>query len=179
MCPQYNYGPSEESYFLKQYSVPLHDLEIRCIEYFDWLCDLVKSFYNYLMEWSSYCLEIFIQYVKNFSFGSGPNLTKTSKQNFAESSAGANILFASKSIINKKAILDSSNEVYLILPDCGATYNLPQEELPNVIVNLSDDVVVESIEVSNHEDFSASLSEITVYGSIDYPPSKWVQLGTI
>lgn len=65
------------------------------------------------------------------------------------------------------------------MPDCGATFGLPQEELPNVIVNLSDDVVVESIEVSNHEDFSASLSEITVYGSIDYPPSKWVQLGTI
>jgi len=62
----------------------------------------------------------------------------------------------------------------LILPDCGATFNLAQEDLPNVIINLSDDVVVESVEVSNHEDFSASLFEISVFGSIDFPPMKWV-----
>jgi hypothetical protein len=134
---------------------------------------LTASLHDSSTKWLSYGFEKFIQYVEH-SFGPSPTLTKNSKQNFAESSAGANILYASKGIVNKKAILDSSNEVYLILPDCGATFGLPQEELPNVIINLSDDVVVESIEVSNHEDFSASLSEITVYGSIDYPPSRWV-----
>lgn len=104
---------------------------------------------------------------------------KTAKQNFAESSAGASILFASKGIVNKKAILDASNEVYLILPNCGTSSYSTNEDLPNVIINLSDDVVIESIEVSNHEDFSASLQEISVYGSIDYPATKWTHLGTV
>lgn len=53
------------------------------------------------------------------------------------------------------------------------------DELPYLIINLSDDIVVESVEVSNHEDFSNSLHEIYLEGSIDYPPSKWFSLGTV
>ena len=51
--------------------------------------------------------------------------------------------------------------------------------MPFLIINLSDDIVVEAIEVSNHEDFSESLMEIHVEGSIDYPSSKWLNLGVL
>ena len=47
------------------------------------------------------------------------------------------------------------------------------------MINLSDDIVIESLEVSNKEDFSESLFEVTVEGSIDYPPTKWLSLGTL
>lgn len=48
-----------------------------------------------------------------------------------------------------------------------------------MIINLSDDIVVERIQVSNQEDFSATLKLIHVEGSIDYPTSSWYSLGYI
>jgi len=61
----------------------------------------------------------------------------------------------------------------LILPSCknDTEYSL--------IINLSEDVAVENILISNHEEFSDSLSEIKFLGSIDYPSDKWLYLGTI
>ena len=48
------------------------------------------------------------------------------------------------------------------------------------MVSLSDDVQVDSILVSNLEDFSASFQSLAFYGSIDYPPSEaWTKLGSI
>jgi len=49
-----------------------------------------------------------------------------------------------------------------------------------LVVSLSDDVQIDTILVSNQEDFSASLAEITFYGSVE-PPDKnqWTRLGSI
>jgi hypothetical protein len=44
---------------------------------------------------------------------------------------------------------------------------------------MSEDVTIDTIVVSNHEDFSDSLKEIELMGSIDYPPEKWVKLGSL
>jgi len=44
---------------------------------------------------------------------------------------------------------------------------------------LSEDVAVDTIVVSNFEDFSDNPEEIQFMGSIDYPPDKWVKLGSI
>lgn len=66
------------------------------------------------------------------------------------------------------------------MPQCGMPVGPAHEEqLPYVIINLSDDIVVERIQVSNQEDFSATLKLIHVEGSIDYPTSSWYSLGYI
>jgi hypothetical protein len=38
---------------------------------------------------------------------------------------------------------------------------------------------VDTIVISNHEDFSDILAEIEFEGSIDYPPEKWLKLGQL
>ena len=50
-----------------------------------------------------------------------------------------------------------------------------------VIINLSDDVQIETILVDNHEDFSSQHGLIEFYGSIEYPPpnDKWIKLGSL
>jgi hypothetical protein len=88
----------------------------------DWIVERIKSFWSLIRKILTDCYDTAILYIDQ-SFNRVNSQKKTSKQNFAESSAGANILFASKGIVNKKAILDSSNEVYLILPDCAATFD--------------------------------------------------------
>ncbi len=74
---------------------------------------------------------------------------------------------------NPKSILSSSPEEYLILPSCNA------EQEYSLIINLSEDVAVDTIVISNHEEFSDSLREISFLGSIDNPPEKWVPLGSV
>jgi hypothetical protein len=46
-------------------------------------------------------------------------------------------------------------------------------------INLSEDVAIDTIVVSNHEDFSDTLSQIEFKGSIEYPPVKWFDLGIL
>ena len=94
------------------------------------------------------------------------------RKDFASKNSGATILKKSNGIENANSILSKSNEEYLILPDCN-THN---QEL---IINLSEEVGVEYIVASNHEDFSANLKEIQFYGSSDYPPKKWKSIGGI
>ena len=51
----------------------------------------------------------------------------------------------------------------------------------SLVIHLSEDVTVESILASVHEDFSVNLKEIQFYGSNDYPPKndKWINLRSI
>lgn len=88
-------------------------------------------------------------------------------KNYAAKDSGATILQSSKGVKNPKSILSSSKEEYLILPSCrdGEEYSL--------IINLSEDVAVEHIVITNHEEFSDILSQIIFEGSIDYPSDKW------
>ena len=76
------------------------------------------------------------------------------RKNFASSSSGASVLRATPDIVNKSAILSSDDEKYLILRDCDATN--PEE----MVINLSDDVQIDSILVTNQEDFSDTLAQI-------------------
>jgi len=65
------------------------------------------------------------------------------RKNFAGSNNGASILRASAGIKAKNAILSNSDEQYLILTDCN---NHRSESL---VINLSDDVRIDTIIVSN------------------------------
>jgi hypothetical protein len=96
------------------------------------------------------------------------------KKNFASKDSGATIIQSSKGVKSRKAILSSSKEEYLILPSCK------DDEEYSLTINLSEDVAVSAVVVSNHEEFSDSLLEIEFTGSIDYPPSeKWLPLGSV
>lgn len=96
------------------------------------------------------------------------------QKNYADAKSGATVLRSDSNIINKSAILENSDNVYLIMPKCH------EEKASSVVISLSDDVQVDNILVSNLEDFSANLQSIVFYGSIDYPPSgDWIKLGSI
>ena len=86
------------------------------------------------------------------------------RKNFASSSSGANVLKASQGVVNKGALLKSDDDAYSTLNEC---HNL---RTYTMIINLSDDVQIDTILVTNHEDFSAQLGDMSFYGSIDYPP---------
>ena len=78
-------------------------------------------------------------------------------------------------VFNKGAILKSDGSVYMTIAECDS------QSTETVVINLSDDVQIDTILVSNSEDFSAQLDEIAFYGSIDFPPknNKWTYLGTL
>lgn len=88
---------------------------------------------------------------------------------------GANVLDASKGLVNKGAILSANDENYLTITECDS------QNKESLIINLSDDVKIDTILVSNREDFSSPLGDISFFGSIDYPPldDKWTYLGTL
>ena len=56
------------------------------------------------------------------------------------------------------------DDTYLTHANCN------KNNLDQVIINLSDDVQIDTILVSNHEDFSAQHGLIEFFGSIEYPP---------
>lgn len=94
-------------------------------------------------------------------------------KNYAYKDAGATILWSSKGIKNSKALLSSNKEEYLIIPNCTSTNDY------EIIINLSEDIVIEEILLNNKEEFSANLKEIDVLGSIEYPTEKWIKLGSM
>ena len=80
----------------------------------------------------------------------------------------------SNGIMAKNAILSSNSEQYLTLSECN---NHRTHEL---VINLSDDVQIDTILVSNQEDFSAQLNNVTFYGSVEPPQNDvWIKLGSI
>jgi len=56
------------------------------------------------------------------------------------------------------------------------------QTLNSITIHLSEDVTVDSIVLTNKEDFSANLKEIRLYGTNDYPPENenmWINLSEI
>ena len=96
------------------------------------------------------------------------------RKNFASKDSGATII-ASEHVKNPKNILSKSSDDYTILKKCNS------EIRPYLIINLSEEVLIDSILTTNQEDFSANLAEIKFFGSDDYPPKndKWVNLHSI
>ena len=104
------------------------------------------------------------------------NLRKALKdrKNFASSNNGASILRNSAGAKASKAILTNSNESYMHIENCN------NRRSESVIIILSDFVQVDTILLSNREDFSADLSEVTFYGSVDSPTNDaWFKIGSI
>ncbi len=85
------------------------------------------------------------------------------------------MLYASKGLVNKGAVLSSNDENYMTVTQCNA------QNKEEIVINLSDDVKIDTILVSNREDFSSPLGNMSFHGSIDYPPvdDNWTFLGTL
>jgi hypothetical protein len=98
---------------------------------------------------------------------------KTCKERFSYSSfdAGATVLKSSPGSKNAKAILAENKDSYMLL-ECAA-------ESKYVIVELSDDILVDTIVLANFEFFSSMIRHFRVSVSDRYPVKgdKWRELG--
>lgn len=99
---------------------------------------------------------------------------KTCKERFSYSSfdAGATVLKTNKGAKNAKAILVENKDSYMLL-ECSA-------ENKFVIVELSDDILVDTVVLANFEFFSSMIRQFRVSVSDRYPvkADKWKDLGT-
>ncbi|KAJ0274462.1 hypothetical protein Brms1b_012340 [Colletotrichum noveboracense] len=99
---------------------------------------------------------------------------KTCKERFSYSSfdAGATVLKTNKGAKNAKAILVENKDSYMLL-ECSA-------ENKFVIVELSDDILVDTVVLANFEFFSSMIRQFRVSVSDRYPVKvdKWKDLGT-
>ncbi|KAJ6439980.1 Sad1/UNC domain-containing protein [Purpureocillium lavendulum] len=99
---------------------------------------------------------------------------KTCKERFSYSSfdAGATVLKWAAGAKNAKAILVENKDSYMLL-ECAAASKY-------VIVELSDDILVDTIVVANFEFFSSMVRHFRVSVSDRYPVKmeKWRELGT-
>ena len=99
---------------------------------------------------------------------------KTCKERFSYSSfdAGATVLKAGPATKNSKAILVENKDTYMLL-ECAAQNKY-------VIVELSDDILVDTVVLANFEFFSSMVRHFRVSVSDRYPVKmeKWRELGT-
>jgi hypothetical protein len=109
-----------------------------------------------------------IQYYRSKDAG------KTCKERFSYASfdAGATVLKTSPGAKNAKAILVENKDSYMLL-ECRAKNKF-------VIVELSDDILVDTVVLANFEFFSSMIRKFRVSASDRYPVKldKWVELGT-
>lgn len=99
---------------------------------------------------------------------------KTCKERFSYSSfdAGATVLKTSPDAKNSKAILIENKDSYMLL-ECHTKNKF-------VIVELSDDILIDTVVLANFEFFSSMIRKFRVSVSARYPVKldKWVELGT-
>ncbi len=98
---------------------------------------------------------------------------KTSKERFSFASfdAGATVRKTNKGVKNAKAILAENKDSYMLL-ECGTRDK-------HVIVELSDDILVDTIVLANYEFFSSMVRRFRVSVSDRYPvkADRWKPLG--
>ncbi|XP_074262975.1 SUN domain-containing protein 4 [Silene latifolia] len=91
------------------------------------------------------------------------------KYNYASSAKGAKVLDSNKEAKGASNILNKDKDKYLRNP-CSA-------EEKFVVIELSEETLVDTIEVANFEHYSSNLKEFELLGSLAYPTQKWVELG--
>ncbi|OVA10199.1 Sad1/UNC-like [Macleaya cordata] len=89
--------------------------------------------------------------------------------NYASASKGAKVLAFNKEAKGASNILGKDKDKYLRNP-CSA-------EGKFVVIELSEETLVDAIEIANFEHYSSNLREFVLLGSLVYPTDKWVDLG--
>ncbi|XP_073062602.1 SUN domain-containing protein 4-like isoform X2 [Primulina eburnea] len=89
--------------------------------------------------------------------------------NYASASKGAKVLSYNKEAKGASNILSSDKDKYLRNP-CSTDEKF-------VVIELSEETLVDTIEISNFELHSSNLKDFEVQGSPVYPTDSWVELG--
>ena len=98
--------------------------------------------------------------------------------NYASIGAGAQILAASEGTKEKESVLIDDDDRYLMTPCQTKSSDSKTPPVWWFVVQLSEDIVVESIVLSHYELYSSSVNEFMVLGSATYPTDEWQLLGT-
>ncbi|KAH7519747.1 hypothetical protein FEM48_Zijuj08G0070000 [Ziziphus jujuba var. spinosa] len=89
--------------------------------------------------------------------------------NYASASKGAKVLAFNKEAKGASNILGRDKDKYLRNP-CSA-------EEKFVIIELSEETLVDTIEIGNFEHYSSNLKDFELLGSLVYPTDQWIKLG--
>jgi hypothetical protein len=89
--------------------------------------------------------------------------------NYASASKGAMVLAFNKEAKGASNILGRDKDKYLRNP-CSA-------EEKFAIIELSEETLVDTIEIANFEHHSSNLKDFELHGSLVYPTDEWVKLG--
>ncbi|XWS21986.1 hypothetical protein CRYUN_Cryun30bG0104900 [Craigia yunnanensis] len=89
--------------------------------------------------------------------------------NYASASKGAKVLVYNKEAKGASNILVRDKDKYLRNP-CSA-------EEKFVVIELSEETLVDTIEIANFEHYSSNLKEFELLGSLGFPTDVWVKLG--
>jgi len=105
------------------------------------------------------------------STGAGTKASKAVKMfNFASQSAGAVILDKSPA---------TAKGYHYLLNDDKDKYGISScHEKKWVVIGLSEDILITSVEVSNYEKYSSMLKDFQLLASNNYPTDEWINLGT-
>ena len=99
-----------------------------------------------------------------------PRSKDTKMFNFASQAAGAVVLAKSPSAAKGfHNLLNDDRDKYGI---CAC------DEKKWVVIGLSEDILVASVEVANYEKYSSMLKDFQILASNTYPTSEWIDLGT-
>lgn len=90
------------------------------------------------------------------------------RTNFASSSLGASVMSANPEMTGPKSLLVGDADAYA-LSRCDAK--------KFVVIQLSEDVLVDELVISNEERYSSAVRELRATGSLKYPATEWVVLG--
>ncbi|CAH8297714.1 unnamed protein product [Eruca vesicaria subsp. sativa] len=89
--------------------------------------------------------------------------------NYAAASKGAKVLSSNNEAKGATSIISSDNDKYLRNP-CST-------EDKFVIIELSEETLVNTIKIANLEHYSSNLKEFEILGTLVYPTDTWVHLG--
>ncbi|KAL6498387.1 hypothetical protein OROHE_026655 [Orobanche hederae] len=89
--------------------------------------------------------------------------------NYASASKGAKVLSYNKEAKGASNILNSDKDKYLRNP-CST-------EEKFVVIELSEETLVDTIEIANFEHHSSNLKDFELLGSPVYPTDSWIKLG--
>ncbi|XP_059297350.1 SUN domain-containing protein 4 [Lycium ferocissimum] len=92
-----------------------------------------------------------------------------SEYNYASASKGAKVLAYNKEAKGASNILSRDKDKYLRNP-CSA-------EEKFVVIELSEETLVDTVEVANFEHHSSNLKDFKLLGSPIYPTDTWIKLG--
>ncbi|XP_077231812.1 galactose-binding protein isoform X2 [Tasmannia lanceolata] len=91
------------------------------------------------------------------------------EHNYASATKGAKVLAFNKEAKGASNILGKDKDKYLRNP-CSA-------EEKFVVIELSEETLVDTIEIANFEHYSSNLKDFELLSSLVYPTDNWVKLG--